>query len=121
MNAQPGRFELHNQSKCMTVNGTSYLRQSTQLVMPKEHGSWSLALEPVALGLGVAPSVGGVGLAMAAVAGFIMRRPLKLGLAAKTDERRPMAVACIFTLSLLALTGLLLAVKTGGTEKLWPL
>jgi hypothetical protein len=105
----------------MTVNGTSYLRQATQLVLPKEHGSWSLALEPVALGLCVAPSVGGVGLAMAAVAVFFLRRPLKLALAAKVDPRRPMAVACISVLSLLALTGLLLAVKIGGTEKLWPL
>jgi hypothetical protein len=121
MNAQPGRFELHNQSKCMTVNGTSYLRQSTQLVLPKEHGSWSLALEPVALGLCVAPSVGGVGLAMAAVAIFFLRRPLKLALAAKADPRRPMAAACISILSLLALSGLLVAVKIGGAEKLWPL
>jgi hypothetical protein len=121
MNAQTSRFELHNQSKRMAVNGTSYARQAAQLVLPKEHGSWSLALEPVALGLCVAPSVGGVGLAMAAVAVFFLRRPLKLALAAKADPRRPMAVACISILSLLTLTGLFLAVTLGGAEKLWPL
>src|SRR6516162_7239992 len=101
MNAQPGRFELHSQSKCMTVNGTSCLRQAAQLVLPKEHGSWSLALEPVALGLFVAPSAGGGALAVAAMAGFLMRRPLKLGVAAKTDPRRLMAVACVSLLSII--------------------
>jgi hypothetical protein len=106
---------------CMTVNGTSFIRQAAQLVLPKEHGSWSLALEPVALGLCVAPSVGGGALVMAAVAVFFLRRPLKLGLASKVDPRRPMAVACISILSLLALTGLLLAVKISGADKLWPL
>ena len=35
---------------------------------PKEHGSWSLALEPVALGLLVAPSPAGLALATAALA-----------------------------------------------------
>lgn len=48
------------------------------LVLPREHGSWSLALEPVALGLLVAPSRGGAWLALAVVAGFFTRRPLKL-------------------------------------------
>jgi len=105
----------------MTLDGESHLRRAAQLILPKEHGSWSLALEPVALGVFVAPSVGGAALAVAAVAGFLLRRPLKLGLAVKSDPRRPMAVACISTLSLLALTGLLLAIKIGGAERLWPL
>src|SRR5215472_11598321 len=109
-----GCLQLDTESRCVTANETSYLRQTTKLVLPKEHGSWSLALEPVALGLLIAPSVAGGALAVAAVAVFFLRRPLKLGLAAKTDPRRPMAVACISILLLLALTGLLLAVKIGG-------
>ena len=104
-----------------TIPERGSFRETFKLVLPKEHGSWSLALEPVALGLLIAPSVAGGALAVAAVAVFFLRRPLKLGLAAKTDPRRPMAVACISILLLLALTGLLLAVKIGGAEKLWPL
>src|SRR5215471_15740861 len=97
-------LQLDPESRCMTVNETSYLRQAANLVLPKEHGSWSLALEPVALGLFVAPSVAGGALALTAVTVFFLRRPLKLGLATKTDPRRPMALACVSILSLLALT-----------------
>ena len=45
--------------------------------LPREHGSWSLALEPLALGLLVVPSAAGAALAAAALAGFFARRPLK--------------------------------------------
>lgn len=51
--------------------------------LPKEHGSWSLALEPLALGLLVAPSLAGGALAGAVLAGFFARRPLKAALARK--------------------------------------
>lgn len=46
--------------------------------MPREHGSWSLALEPLALGLLLAPTASGGWLAAAAFAGFLTRRPLKI-------------------------------------------
>jgi hypothetical protein len=45
------------------------------LLLPREHGSWSLALEPVALGLLAAPSVSGVLLGLAATTAFLARRP----------------------------------------------
>lgn len=45
--------------------------------LPKEHGSWSLAFEPLVLGLLIAPSPAGLALAAAAIAGFFARRPLK--------------------------------------------
>jgi hypothetical protein len=41
------------------------------VILPKEHGSWSLALEPIALGLLVAPSWAGGSLAVAVLAGFL--------------------------------------------------
>ena len=45
------------------------------LLLPREHGSWSLALEPLALGLIAAPSWPGAALALAALALFFARRP----------------------------------------------
>ena len=68
------------------------------LVQPKEHGSWSLVLEPIVLGLLVAPSTAGAWLSAAAVAGFLARRPLKIALR-EDDSRR--ALAATLTLALL--------------------
>lgn len=92
-----------------------------KLILPKEHGSWSLALEPLALGLLAAPSASGGALAVAALAGFFLRRLLKLVVSAKSDSRRPLAFCCIMIFGLFALAGLLLVAKFGGAAKLWPL
>lgn len=89
--------------------------------LPKEHGSWSLALEPVLLGLIVAPSAGGTALATAAFAGFFARRPLKALLATENAARRPAARAAFILLASLALTALSLSVLLGGLPALWPL
>ena len=51
------------------------------LLVPAEHGAWSFVLEPIALGLLVAPSRSGAMLALAALAIFLGRQPLKLALA----------------------------------------
>ncbi len=53
--------------------------------MPSEHGGWGLTLEPVLLGLLIAPSVAGVTLGVAAFLTFLVRTPLKLAL---VDLRR---------------------------------
>lgn len=97
------------------------MSQLIQIILPKEHGSWSLALEPVALGLLVAPSPAGAALASAVTAGFFLRRPLKLLFREQDLERRKTACLCSFALTGIALAGLLLAAKNGGWEKLWPL
>lgn len=96
-------------------------RAAFQLTLPKEHGSWSLALEPVALGLFVAPSAAGGALAVAALAGFFLRRPVKIFWREEDSERRKIARIAIFILTAFALGGLLLSAKLGGVEKLWPL
>ena len=93
-----------------------------ELLLPKEHGSWSLAFEPVVLGLLVAPSVAGVALALAASAGFFLRRPLKLAVTAPADDprRRPArrwAAVLMFGAGL-ALAG---AAALGNVGALWPL
>ncbi|MGZ7078141.1 MAG: YwiC-like family protein, partial [Thermoanaerobaculia bacterium] len=50
------------------------------LAVPSEHGGWGLLLEPIALGLLVAPSAGGALIGMGAAAVFLMRHPLKLAI-----------------------------------------
>jgi hypothetical protein len=48
------------------------------LALPTEHGGWGILLEPVALGLLVAPSRAGLMIAVAALFAFLARQPLKL-------------------------------------------
>jgi hypothetical protein len=48
------------------------------VVVPSEHGGWGLTLEPVLLGLLVAPSVAGVALGLAAFLAFLVRTPMKV-------------------------------------------
>jgi hypothetical protein len=55
------------------------------VALPVEHGGWGLLVEPVVLGLVLAPSRAGVCLAAAALAAFLVRHPLRLAL---MDRRR---------------------------------
>ena len=71
-----------------------------ELVWPREHGSWALALEPLALGLLVAPSAAGAWLAFAVLAAFFARRPL-------------------MALALVAAGCFTAAIAVGGTAWLW--
>jgi hypothetical protein len=89
--------------------------------LPKEHGSWSLALEPLALGLLIAPSLAGAALAVAALAGFFARRPLQSTLAAGQSARRRNAGKTLAVLSAAALAGFSEAVALAGWAPLWPL
>lgn len=93
------------------------------LVLPREHGSWSLALEPVVLGLAVAPSWAGAALAGAVVAGFFTRRPLKLAVSLPThDRRRAAARLWLGGFALLAVAALAAAGGiTAEAPTLWPL
>ena len=55
------------------------------MALPIEHGGWSFLIEPLILGLVVAPSLAGAWLAASAVAAFLARHPLKL---VALDRRR---------------------------------
>jgi hypothetical protein len=95
-------------------------REAMQLILPKEHGSWSLALEPLALGLIAAPSVAGGALSASVLAAFFARRPLKV-LLGSADARAQTAAWLIAILAAIALAGLLLAGREAGWTRLVPL
>lgn len=48
------------------------------LALPPEHGGWGFLIEPLFLGLMIAPTRAGAALALAALGGFLARHPLKL-------------------------------------------
>lgn len=58
------------------------------VLVPTEHGGWGLTLEPVLLGLLVAPSWAGVGLGLAAAILFLARTPFKIMLVDLHRHRR---------------------------------
>ncbi|HEX2855345.1 MAG TPA: YwiC-like family protein [Opitutaceae bacterium] len=83
---------------------------------PKEHGSWSLAFEPLALGLLVAPSSGGGCLALALAAGFFARRPLRMAVQHRVDASRRLTAAwTVAGCAGAALFAGAAAVRLGGT------
>lgn len=93
----------------------------TTVFLPKEHGSWSLALEPLALGLLVAPSWAGGALAGAALAGFFARRPLKAALDAAPSARRGTDRRTLAMFSVLGAVGLAEVAVLAPWGALWPL
>ncbi|MBP9913808.1 MAG: YwiC-like family protein, partial [Opitutaceae bacterium] len=92
------------------------------LILPKEHGSWSLAFEPMLLGLIVAPSLAGTYLFLAGAAGFLARRPLKLALTLPAgDPRRAAAQPIALGLITVALLAVHSAAVLTSWSALWPL
>lgn len=93
----------------------------TTIFLPREHGSWFLVLEPLALGLLIAPSWAGGALAAATLSGFFARRPLKPAFAPVHSVRRQAARETVVMWSALAGAGLFEAGVLGGALALWPL
>jgi hypothetical protein len=109
-------------SNVMTASQkTSDLREIGRLLLPKEHGSWSVTLEPLALGLIAAPSAAGGALAASVLAGFFLRRPLRLLWGGGIDPRRPLAWGCVAMLSVVVGAGLWCAAAWSTPARLWPL
>jgi hypothetical protein len=48
------------------------------IALPVEHGGWGFILEPLLLGLAVAPSLTGLLVALGAIAGFLFRQPIRI-------------------------------------------
>jgi len=64
------------------------------LAVPVEHGAWSFLLEPIALGLIIAPSGDGVLIGIGMLAVFLLRQPLKLMIRDWTRRRYPRTALC---------------------------
>jgi hypothetical protein len=84
------------------------------LVLPKEHGSWSLALEPLAFGLITFPSAAGGWLALAVLAGFFARRPLRICRRDSNSGRRRAAGIALAACAVAAISALACALLAGG-------
>jgi hypothetical protein len=93
----------------------SHVSRFVGLALPREHGSWSLALEPVALGLIAAPSAAGGWLALAVTAGFLARRPLRLAFRDSDARRRASAWSVAAVFIALALGGFGAALLKAGS------
>jgi len=77
-----------------------------QVLLPSEHGAWAFLAEPVALGLVVAFSATGLLLALATIAAFLARRPLRIAVAdRRAGTRHPRTGPAEAALALLALAG----------------
>ena len=91
-----------------------------ELVMPKEHGSWSLAFEPLAFGLLVAPSAAGAALAIAVAAAFFARRPLNIAVRDHRATRRAAARRAVLTCAGVAAAAFVAACALAGSSAwLW--
>lgn len=90
-------------------------------LLPREHGSWALVCEPLALALIAAPSWPGGLLALAAGALFLMRRPCQVLTAEADGPRRALAARALIALGVAALAGAGLAVAQGPRVVLAPL
>jgi hypothetical protein len=95
------------------------------IALPTEHGGWGFTLEPILLGLLVAPSWAGLGLALATTGVFLARRPVKLVTTDLVRKRRlprtRMAGWFALGYGALSLAGLGLAVLTTTGQFWWPL
>jgi hypothetical protein len=95
------------------------------VAVPSEHGGWSITLEPVLLGLIVAPTVSGFALGAAALLAFVARTPLKIVLVDRWRGRRiertrlATQVVIIELIALAALVGV--AIVTAQAAFWWPL
>jgi hypothetical protein len=91
-------------------------RHWRELVLPKEHGSWSLALEPLAFGLIAMPSVAGGWLALAVTAGFFARRPLRIAWRDSRADRRGEARVALAGCGFAAVAALWFAIALAGVN-----
>jgi hypothetical protein len=91
------------------------------VALPVEHGGWGIALEPVALGLLVAPTLAGIGLAVATMGAFLARHPLKLVVADRRNKRRfprtKIAERFALLYGAVAVLGLLVAVIASSDKR----
>jgi hypothetical protein len=108
-----------------TTSTTSQARvRIKSIALPPEHGAWGFLLEPMVLGLAVAPSLAGLFLAVGVVGAFLVRHPLKLAFADwkrhKRYERTRIAERVILVYGAAAVIGLALAAALAGWRSCCP-
>ena len=110
---------MHN-----TSSSAAPVRLKT-VAVPPEHGAWGFLLEPVVLGLGVAPSPAGLCLAIGVVGAFLARHPLKIALVDRQRGKRYARTALAERVALVysgaGVAGLILALILAGPVILLPL
>ncbi len=118
------RAERHTLSDAATMTDTQKVRWRS-IALPTEHGGWGFTLEPILLGLLVAPTWAGFGLAAATAAVFLARRPVKLVSTDLVRKRRlprtRMALSFALGYGVLAAAGMVLAVLAADGPFWWPL
>lgn len=77
------------------------------LAVPIEHGAWGFLLEPIALGLLVAPSPAGGLIGLGGLAVFLLRHPLKLALHDWMHRRYPRTAVCEALVAIYALAAII--------------
>ena len=70
-------YDAENKEVSTAKQSAARVRVRT-VALPNEHGGWGLTLEPVVLGLLVAPSAAGFCLAAATLGAFLARHPFKI-------------------------------------------
>lgn len=94
------------------------------VALPAEHGGWALIIEPVSLGLLVAPSIAGVFIGAGALGCFLARHPLKIAIGDRRKNRalKRTSLADRFVLLYVTLAALffIVAVTSGPREFLLP-
>lgn len=94
------------------------------IALPPEHGSWGLTIEPILLGLLIAPSWAGAGLALGAFGAFLLRWPAKVAQMSRRQNRHTrMVIALRFAslYALITLAGFGLGLWQAGWSPLVPL
>ena len=94
-----------------------------RILLPPEHGSWGFTLEPILLGLFIAPTATGFALAVGMFFAFLLRWPLKLAITQRKRRRERAQVAARVALfyGICAAIGLTTAVALGGWQPVLPL
>jgi hypothetical protein len=93
------------------------------VALPVEHGGWGFLIEPIVLGLAIAPSLSGLALALGAVAAFLVRHPLRLlSMDRRKGARYPRtALAERFVLGYAAVAAVLLVAGLAlARQPFWP-
>ena len=107
-----------------TTTTTPHVRLKA-IALPPEHGAWGFLLEPILLGLLVAPSLAGWCLALAVIGAFLIRHPLKLAVSdwqrGKRYARTALAERVLLAYGALTVIGLALAVALAGWAIMLPL